>query len=128
MVPAVDIRALLRQPVRGEDVRGRPGSPHRSPLLPHRRLCLQVHQGKLMKYKVMYIFYMGRIFLEGYYSKNCFFFLQSLTVDFSYMVHCRDPIFFPVALNYLLAPGNVFLVTLILDGGTMWLWGKMCSY
>ena len=33
--------------------------------------------------------------------KTVLFFLQSLTVDFSYMVHCRDPIFFPVALNYL---------------------------
>ena len=61
---------------------------------------------------------MGHIVLEGYYSKNCLFF-QSLTVDFSYMVHCRDPNFFPVALNYLLTPGNVFLVTLILVGGTM---------
>ena len=56
------------------------------------------------------------------------FFFQSLTVDFSYMVHCRDPIFFPVALNYLLTPGNVFFVTLILDRGPMLLWGKMCPY
>ena len=70
---------------------------------------------------------MGHIVLEGYYSNNCPFF-QSLTVNFSYIVHCRDPSFFPVALNYLLTPGNVFLVTLILDGGTMLLWGKMCAY
>ena len=68
-----------------------------------------------MKKKVLH---MGHMFLEGYYSKNCLFF-QSLTVDISDMVHCRDPIFFPVALNYLLAPGNVFFVTLNLYGGTM---------
>ena len=61
---------------------------------------------------------MGHIFLEGYYSKKCLFF-QSLTVDFSYMVLCTDPNLFPVALNYLYAPGNVFYVILILDEGTM---------
>jgi len=72
--------------------------------------------------------YIGHNFLEGYYFKICIFFSQSLTVDSSYMVHCRDPNFFPLALNYLLAPGNVFFITLILDGGTMWLWGKMCAY
>ena len=69
---------------------------------------------------------MGHIFLEAYYSKNCPFF--NFLVDFSYMVLCRDPNFFPVALNYLYTPGNVFFITLILDGGTMWLWGKMCAY
>ena len=52
-------------------------------------------------------------------------FFQSLTVNFSYMVHCREPNLFPVALNYLLAPGNVFFVTIILDRGPMLLWGKM---
>ena len=56
------------------------------------------------------------------------FFFQSLPVDFSYMVHCRDPNFFPVALNYLYTPGNVFFVTIILDRGPMLLWGKMCPY
>ena len=34
--------------------------------------------------------HMGHIFLEGYYC----FFIRSLTVNFSYMVHCRDPKFF----------------------------------
>ena len=55
-------------------------------------------------------------------------FFQSLTVDISDMVHCRDPIFFPVALNYLYTPGNVFFVALILDRSPMLLWGKMYAY
>ena len=38
--------------------------------------------------------YPGRIFLQKLGT-----FFQSLTVDFSDMVHCRDPIFFPVALK-----------------------------
>ena len=37
--------------------------------------------------------HMGKIFLEGYSFKKCPFFL-TLTLDFSNMVHCRDPIFF----------------------------------
>ena len=65
----------------------------------------------------------------GIFFQKLSFFFQSLTDDFSYMVHCRDPIFFlPVALNYLLEPGNVFFITLILDRGPMLLWGKMCPY
>ena len=48
---------------------------------------------------------MGQIFLEGYYSKVLF---QSLTLDFSNMVHCRDPNSFPGALKHLPEPGYIF--------------------
>ena len=41
------------------------------------------------------VFIYGSNFLGGIlFQKLSLFFLQSLTVDFSYMVHCRDPIFF----------------------------------
>ena len=59
---------------------------------------------------------MGQIFLEGYSFKKFFFFV-SLTLHFSNMVHCREPIFSPVAWIHLREPGNVLFGNLILDGG-----------
>ena len=48
---------------------------------------------------------------------KCVLFFSSLTLHYSNMVHCRDPIFPPVAWIHPREPGNVLFWTQILDGG-----------
>ena len=49
-------------------------------------------------------------------SRSVLFFV-SLTLHFSNMVHCREPIFSHVAWIHLREQGNVLFGNLILDGG-----------
>ena len=53
------------------------------------------------------------------------FFLSSLTLHYSNMVHCTDPIFvLHVAWIHPRPPGNVLFWTPIVDGG-LWAKGKL---
>ena len=52
--------------------------------------------------------------------------ILSLTLHYSNIFHCRNPILFPVAWNNLPAAGNILCWTLTFVGGPMLGLGKMC--
>ena len=70
----------------------------------------------------------GSHFPGGILFQKLSFFFLSLTVDFSYMVLCRDPNFFSCGFELPLNTRKCIFVALILDRSPMLLWGKMYAY